>query len=295
MSLIPKLPHDKYLALTGSVTESNAYNMDKFVDLLDYLGPRMKEGWNNIDYFNKIQYDMVRFMNRPELKGLVQFVGDGSARVAFFVKPGCLSEEQTAPCCLKLAKNKMGIAQNLAEESIFRTAGQLPCLPRMFRKDDKNHLYIITEVADELTDEVVKDYSKEWNSKLRTQMAKAYKLPEQEPQRYKAYNALRIDGDFCECMLTYTEENFGIYYPEAEFAKENVLKPIFKDNKRFQTLDGFVKFNDLEFASGDRGWSKMETGDWWSWANWGVVTRDGESIPLPIDWGFTQEVKQLYY
>ena len=106
--------------------------------------------------------DVIDYMHGSNCK----FVGKGSSRLAFFIPPRSIQQDRSIPCCLKVAKNKPGVAQNHAEVDIFNKYGiKTECFPELFDYDKNKYYFILTEVGERIFDEIntLSRYFKEWN------------------------------------------------------------------------------------------------------------------------------------
>ena len=136
--------------------------------------------------------------------------------------------------------------------------------------DDPDYIFLLDE-------QETKKYFKEWNREVRA-----------DPTLQSAEMDMIFDAaDDFMAMVTH----FG----NAKYFTPNELDAIYKFAEKmaskYKKYEPFFSMLDFCKVYGER----MRFGDFAREANWGVVIRDGEAVPIPIDFGFTKEVAEKYY
>ena len=276
------IPEKDFGELVSSVNEDNA-------SLKPFSWDEVKQDQNSSTY-----RDILNYMKTTNVKK----IGSGSSRIAFFLPPGSVKDNSSAPSCFKVAKNKKGIAQNDAEISLYDQYGKnKPCFPELYEADTVHKYYIQTEVGKAVNKKKfqLKEYFMDWNKYvIDMKMGNASYPPyyylgsasELEPflrnyeymyHIYKMAEALNVKGrvagwgDDPEYVLDDLDDI------AREFPKYNTVV----ETLRFSVEGGWEKGMFDDFAMND--------------SNWAFVIRNGEQCLLPIDWGFTNEVQEKYY
>ena len=236
------------------------------------------------------------------LHGGATLAGTGSSRVAFFIPASSLDVPGATAGCLKVAWNRKGVAQNLAEDEIFSKYGDLPCFPKVFDRDPKGN-WCLTECGSRLDEPRIglnyKKLATDWDHIV----WKESKLPTDSAQTLK----LGLRGDY---MSAYDFVSSVRWSMEGAWATVYSPGPKYEDIKRFteDDLPGLVTSKPalqpilglLQFTF-KFGWREVILADLGSEVNWAVVFRPAPGgglpakVPIPIDWGYTNKVQMEFY
>lgn len=263
------------------VEKFNFQKFEKFMDLVSLT--YKKEGIFDKDRL--VEDALKRYMKRfKEIK----YAGVGSSRIAFFFPPGYVTDN-SAPCCLKIAKNLAGIAQNKAELDIVEKYGDLPCFPRFYKPTPKTGTFVVTEFGKKVTPAFEKKYCEAWNDQLRTYTTDEKFLDRLEDTTGLDHPFLALKFFFIKSVDAIVMNMFDFDEHDLEIILGNVLSPIVRKNSQFQVISGIARMTI------DGGMQDMGIEDFYNRDNWAIVVRDKKRIPIPIDWGFTETVQASYY
>lgn len=178
-------------------------------------------------------------------------IGNGSSRMVFQI------DDET---CLKLAKNKKGIAQN-KEEIRIASDNFISYIPKVFNgSDEENGLWIITQ----------------------------YVIPA-KPQDFEELLGISFENikSFCDS----TDRRFNYNNSEARIKQAdaivNQLYEVYEDNDLVTEL-----FRNIEEL---RGSYDQFVGDLARIQNWGMVRENGNTFLVMLDTGFSEDVCNQYY
>jgi len=177
-------------------------------------------------------------------------IGNGSSRMVFQI------DDET---CLKLAKNKKGVAQN-KEEIRIASDNFISYIPKVFNgSDEENGLWIITQ----------------------------YVLPA-KPQDFNEILGVdfEIIQNFCACTdRRFNYRNNNIIRQSDIMVSE--LYDTYEDNELVIEL-----FRDIEEL---RGSYDQLVGDLTNIRNWGMVRENGNTFLVMLDTGFSEDVNNQFY
>lgn len=288
LTVVPDKVFDE-LASPGITEEDDGaekFNFQKFEKFMDIISQTYKKENIFSTGTNRLVEDALKkYMKRfKEIK----YAGVGSSRIAFFFPPGYVSDN-SAPCCLKIAKNLAGIAQNKAELDIVEKYGDLPCFPKFYEPTTKAGTFVVTEFGKKVTPAFEDKYCGTWNDQLKKYTTNEKFLDHLE-------NVVGLDHPFLALKSFFIYSVEGIVMNIANFDEHDleiilgtVMSPIVKKNSQFQVISGIADM----FLNG--GMDNMGVADFYNKDNWAIVVRDKKKVPIPIDWGFTETVQASYY
>jgi len=216
-----------------------------------------------------------------------RIVGDGSSRIAFYFPPGAYGKRKIEkPSCFKVAKAEKGVAQNKAEIHYMNKYGKkYACFPELYEYDYKNYFYELCEVGSKWTTNLLnpEEFFKEWNERI------------EKCEREKTLGNIR----WRDCFETNAKYSFfrkviGTFaFSYYDFKKlEEIVSKVFVDlaleHEKYMPI---VSFLELVIKLRD----ELALVDFTSEENWALVERNGIHVPIPIDYGFTNEVRDKYY
>lgn len=240
-----------------------------------------KSGFSMKDF----QKDIVHFsMVNDYMKTKdVDFVGEGSGRIAFMLPKGSSEDAKDSAVCLKVAKNIKGIAQNKGEKKMLDRFKGEACVPRLFAYDKNQDIAIEMELGRKVTEHEIYKFFDDWS---------------------RFVNRLPFDG-FTEHSLTNINDSRDIYgalrmvrkiQRQGNDGKPRV-KAILEDFRKIASAHKkyapFVSLFEVMFEK--EAVYDIPLGDFGDIDNWAFVNRDGIDVLLPIDWGLTSEVLMQYY
>ena len=264
MKLIPVVPEKIYNDLMNhKISEKK----DNFIFSIEDFEKNHSESYSDILYY-------IKHSN-------IDYVGNGSSRVAFLIPPGIFKQNKNQPSCMKVAKNRPGVAQNENEILIFsKFSRKFQCFPRMYLYDKKNKLYIFTELGKNLNNQnEFNEYFKEWNEKLNESEIGNILNSVGTKMFSKILNIALI----AEQLETYNNADNNIIIKYDKFLES------MKEIKKYIPLVDlfyFIKINGIKYFT---------LSDFRDSNNWAWVTRDGISCAIPIDFGFTDKIGKKYY
>jgi hypothetical protein len=221
----------------------------------------------------------------------VRYAGAGSSRVAFILDRQAQGIPGDPPgCCLKVAWNEKGVAQNQAENWVFDKYGDLECFPKVY-SSDPDGMWTITEVGARITAKSfdLKQLRVKWNALATVLNAPVWMfMDDTAGQRdvlgEMAYVLRHLDANK-------TNRTFAEFIGRLSSGRADILQ-------RFPELQTMMSLVDFTLQG---GWSDVGIGDLNNNANWAVVYRLSPEtfklakMPIPIDWGFTTEVMMEFY
>lgn len=220
------------------------------------------------------------------LKEHSRFVGEGSSRIAFVLSDGR---------CLKIAKNKKGIAQNKQEylntvnaeiDGKKIPASKYSCFSKIYEADTKNWDALVVETAREATND---DFKRLVETIIHYALDSVIYLYLFQTSKYPNEIVNDDPVTFHSKSQEYTKIRGG-YVESFKNEHMKIIKNIFAEkNPSFKNLNSLSQFyaqygvdimlpNDLERAE-----------------NWGVVNRGNGDELLIIDAGFSEQVWEEYY
>lgn len=178
-------------------------------------------------------------------------IGNGSSRMVFQL------DDET---CLKLAKNKKGVAQNLEEMSI-ESDGFISYIPKVYNgSDTENGLWVITQY-------VLPAKAADFKKVLGIDFKEVAKFAENTDSRFN-YSA-------------------GNYFVRCA---DNVVRKLYdkyEDNELVMEL-----FNDIESLKSNYD---QCVGDLTRIQNWGMVRENGNTFLVMLDSGCSEEIYNKFY
>ena len=269
------LPHKEFQKLISksvSEEEGNDKNKRKFSseEFKEFASSTLNSSNDQENY-----YKAVRWLTNKNAK----YVGEGSSRTAFCIPPGSW-KDGSAPICLKIAKNEKGIAQNKAEIEVFRKYGKFHCFPEIYEQDP-NGFFTMMEMGEyDFPVQKIKIWFEKWNREL-------LKMEDRKTE---------LDQDLIFDNPPITSWPARISRLLKLINNDDIDDSCFKifnkmDNvdKKYEALTSLFKFVKV-----DRG-RLVVYGDFAVSDNWAFVIRDGRWELIPIDWGFSPEVRRKYY
>lgn len=261
ITIVPKEAYDK---LNKEVTESEktktSFSFKNFQD-------------------NVLHYSMVN----DYLKGKkVEYVGEGSGRIAFMLPKGACEDAPDSAVCLKVAKNVKGVAQNKGELKMSEKFGNEVCFPKVFAGDKRDGIALEMELGRKVELGEFNRFFSDWfeaSTSFSTETKKAISTKINSlDELYKSLNRLRR-------------------IKKSGTVGKQVIKDTLLDLKKVS--DKFKKYLPIvslfEVLFEKDGIYEVKLGDFGEYDNWAFVNREGEDVLIPIDWGLTQEVAAQYY
>ena len=219
-------------------------------------------------------------------------LGKGSGRIAYLVKPGSKAGDGLTvdgPACFKIAKNMKGVAQNKAETKYLESLKKYSFAPIIYNSNDAG-LFILVEAGTPVKgarSKKVMDYFKDWNDWAFDNGF--VDLGEDNNVNVSINNAAGrapndnfFDGFLSDLYFAADSEN-----KKAVFA---MLKEMVDDLPKYKPIYDFVIWLYGENAAHD-----LEVLDFVEPSNWAFVKRDNQEVLIPIDFGYTNEVRDTYY
>lgn len=271
--MLTVIPRDKFAKLMRKTLSEEEGGKSLF---------SMDEVWRISDSTsNRIEF--IQAMHDYLSDTCIRFIGKGSSRSAFFIPPGSVDGDKSVPCCLKIAFNNAGIAQNNAELKIFDKYGKLPCFPKMYASDVR-YRFILTEVGEPAVDEDINSIIKSWDGV-------ASKVVDDKVFREAYGRGIKIRYSGVSEVIYFTQkfQKRNIFYNNYPEIKKNVIDKMCVLMKNIEPFAGMVDF------SYRGGWEECIPDDLRTLRNWATVVRDGVKTSIPIDWGFTGDVCKTYY
>ena len=221
----------------------------------------------------------------------VKYAGAGSSRIAFILDRKAQGIPGNPPgCCLKVAWNEKGVAQNLAEDKVFGKYGDLECFPKVF-DSDPDGMWTITEIGSRLTAKSfdMVQLKRSWNTLANRLEAPEWLFMGTMAERNDITNQIAM-------VLT----SLDAYKDRPRNA--DLVKRLSEDREKtlqlFPELQTMMSLVDFTLKN---GWNEVGIGDLRNKANWAVVFRFSTEtskmvkMPIPIDWGFTFDVMMEFY
>ena len=288
LTVVPDKVFDD-LASPGITEEDDGaekFNFQKFEKFMDLISLTYKKE----DIFSKGTNRLVEDALKKYMKRFkeIKYAGVGSSRIAFFFPPGYVSDN-SAPCCLKIAKNMAGIAQNKAELRIIDEYGDLPCFPKFYEPTPRTGTFVVTEFGKRVTPAFENKYCETWNDQLRVYTRDEKFLDRLENIIGLDHPFLALKSFFIKSVEAIVMNIVDLDEHDLEIILGQVVSPIVRKNSQFQVISGIARMT-LE-----GGMKNMGIGDFYNRDNWAVVVRDRKRIPIPIDWGYTDTVQASYY
>jgi hypothetical protein len=208
----------------------------------------MRQGFS-VDYLTNAKSFNERVRYCREMLGMP--IGNGSSRLVFQI------DDET---CLKLAKNKKGVAQNLEEISIARD-GFISYIPKIYNgSDEENGLWVITQ----------------------------YVLPAEEKDFEQV---LGIPFKDVANFADNTDDRFN--YKRGNNFVANADKIVQFLYKKYEDNDDVIAlFNDINDLKANYD---QIVADLRGIQNWGMVRENGNTFMVMLDTGFSEEVRNQFY
>ena len=214
-------------------------------------------------------------------------LGNGSGRQAWLVKEGSKASdgvEIKGPACFKVAKNMKGVAQNLAEAEYLEKLKSYSFAPIIYNHDP-NGLFILVEAGTPIKgprNKKLMEYFREWND-----WAWENGFTDEDDEDFTLYNG--TNNDFFDGFMFHV-------CGTADFDAKGVdtildgLKRMSSEIPKYKPI-----YELCDFLFGKNAVHNLEAYDFCQYANWAFVKRNRESVIIPIDFGFTKEVREKYY
>ena len=178
-------------------------------------------------------------------------IGSGSSRIVFQI------DDET---CLKLAKNKKGVAQNLEEIRIARD-NFISYIPKIYNgSDEENGLWVITQYV---LPAKVNDFKQ------------VLGIPFKDVAEFAKYTDNRMNYKMSQNSMR--EADKAIYALYDEYCNNDDVISLFND------------ISDLK-ANYDQ-----LVGDLTRIQNWGMVRENGNTFMVMLDTGFSEEIRNQFY
>lgn len=284
MVVIPKKAFD--VLKSGKVVEANA----------DLKPLSFKDFTREVDKISKVMSYM---------KGIaVDFVGQGSSRVAFCIPKGSCDEAKDRPICFKVAIKEAGVAQNKAEYGIVQKYGKdEDCFPEIFAYDKIRNICLETEIGVSPDEYDMKQYFSDWNRGISKKVIKTgfmdylKKIVDKDYYAYKKniasmlevnsiqniFDVLAIIKDFKDLKVKSRKELADLY-----------IETITSTAEEYTQYKGLASLANVLFKKGAD--SEVIIGDFRHPANYAMVDRGAKDLTLiPIDYGLTEGVYESYY
>jgi len=202
-----------------------------------------------IDYLANCGSFKKRFEYCKQMLGFP--IGNGSSRIIFQL------DDET---CLKLAKNKKGVAQNMEEISICRD-GIISYVPKVYNGTDiENGLWIITQ----------------------------YVLPA-KVEDFK--EVLDVDFKDVNDFVTNIDRSFEI--GNGAFLRKMADNMIHHIYEKYENNDDAIELlNDIHELKAD--YSQF-VGDLSRIENWGMTRENGQTFLVMLDTGLSEEIFNQFY
>lgn len=252
-----------------------------------------------LDSHSSTYQDIKKYMKTTN----VAKIGEGTARVAYFMPPGSVPSDKSCPSCLKVARNKKGIGQNGAEIKLFDDYGsKYSCFPEMYEWDRRNDFFLFTEVGKPIVDKAdnplvdLPAWAKEWNHALGLDKYKTTKALEKQlsinPDELDETDFLLHTSETADVTTSIVDICQTLHDDEDGYA-DKMFEHIKSKVSRFKKYDGVLSL--MKFAM-DGGTEILNFLDFkYNTPNWAIVLRNGVETLLPIDFGFTWDVINTYY
>lgn len=191
------------------------------------------------------------------IESMLQKIGSGSSRIAYRV-----DDEKV----LKLAKNRKGLAQNEVEYN--NSSDDLDCFSKVYNFDPEGY-WIEAEIAPK--------------AKL-TDFKRLYNI---------SFNDLR--SFICNCVYEYADSRTRIHAKGQGnmYSSKINLFQAYLDEEISGNLYDFLDSLYYYFSNYQPSWSEIS--DYLRLANWGIVKRNNQEIPVIIDFGLNEEVYNTHY
>jgi len=271
------IPRNKFKELINNIVEDQTTTRFDLNDFKEFIKQtEYSKNAGGLDLF----FDIKDYMKTHNVK----YIGQGSSRLAFFMPSGSLPDK-SMPCCLKVAINPAGYAQTKAEIATFNKYTDLTCFPKMFdyNKDGK---YIITEFGERIDYKYIDTYTHFWNRVVLNNIDSSSKCV--FTNEFTGANAIM---EFIRQFNSrYATNRFNGYLDDVyDDLYNNIIQPISEKYHKYTSLRDMIKF-----AKNDE-LTNFTFIDLCADDNWGLVCRENELVPMPIDWGLTNEVADKYY
>lgn len=237
-----------------------------------------KSGFNMKDFQQDvIHYSMVSdYMKSKD----VEFVGEGSGRIAFMLPKGSSDDSKNSAVCLKVAKNIKGIAQNKGEKQMLEKFKGEACVPQLFAYDKKQDIALEMELGRKVSEDEFEEFFGDWNDSIKDVFSN--KISEE----FEIY----IGNDIYRALNSLKK------IKRTGNAGKPVIKAVLDDIRKMKDYGKYAPFVSLfEVLFEKDGMYDVSLGDFGEYDNWAFVNRDGVDVLLPIDWGLTAEVTARYY
>lgn len=271
------IPKDKFKELINTnIVEDQSVSIFDLDDFKSFIKQtQYSKNAGGLDLY----FDIMDYMKQHNVK----YISQGSSRIAYFMPSGSL-KDRSIPCCLKVAKSPAGYAQTKAEIELFKKYDGLECFPKMFDYSPDGK-YIITEFGEKIDDNYINTYMHFWNRVVRNNIDDSSNCI--FTNEYTGARAVvELIRQFNNCYSTrfegYLEDTYDDLY-------NNIIQPIAEKYHKYVSLRDMIKLSKnnelLNFTLAD-----LCADD-----NWGLVCRENTLIPMPIDWGLTNDVAEKYY
>ena len=264
--MVTIVPKEVYEKLNSTVNEDSESKKTAF---------SFKDFQDNVFHYSYVK-DYLQDKN-------IDFVGEGSGRIAFMIPKGSSIDAKKSAVCFKVAKNIKGIAQNKAEHEVITKFKKYPCVPEIFAYDKGANIGIELELGRKVSDEDIHNFFSEWKEEV------------EKTGFILTKDGIINDVQNAEDIYEYirklrTLRNSGI-------GGKNLLKIILKKLNTISSKHAkYLPFTSLfEVLFIKNAVNELEIGDFGTADNWAFINRNNENVLLPIDWGFTKEVADKYY
>lgn len=221
-----------------------------------------------------------------------QKLGAGSGRIAYLVKPGFIAGENQkvdGVACFKVAKNMKGVAQNKEETKYLTDLEEYSFAPILYNADEAGLFVLVeagTPVKNKWNKKVI-NYFKDWNDwafdngfvdlgEDNNVNVSINNAPGHSP------NDNFFDGFLSDLYFDADSENRKAVFEE--------LGEMVRDFPKYKPIYDFVNW-----LYEDNAFHNLEVLDFVEASNWAFVKRDNQEVLIPIDFGFTTEVREKYY
>jgi hypothetical protein len=208
------------------------------------------------DYFDQLR--------EKTLKGLGDNIGKGSSRIVYAVGTDKV---------LKLALSVQGLAQNKAEVKVFKKVGTAPNpLVAQITDYDKYYRWIEVEKALSSNSDIPTD---ELNEAFKNVSGVYF-----DDFFYCAYGRFSVPAimfDLAETDPAFLTTNYD-QIPKSELKEISTKAFNFSKEIEHLTKSSGLVYADIRRASA-----------------WGTVQRNGQPVPIMVDYGYTKDVQNKYY